>query len=138
MTKGEGAVAKATVASPEDMLRDLVTGRRADVPAGGIPGVAIVYQSGPARIHESWTKGPVVITPEREVLVDCELEAGGIVIERVRFGFGPRTWRFPTPSNPPQKRKDSPPKSPRILKPLDVPQTTDSHSSGRQTLAETE
>ena len=110
-------------ARPEDVLRDLVTGRRTDVPAGGIPGVAIVYQSGPARIHEAWTKGPAVITPEREVQVDVELEAGGISIERVRFGIGPRTWRFPSQPEPPPKRKAPAPKSPRILSPGEVPKT---------------
>jgi hypothetical protein len=92
------------VSSPADTLQDLLTGRRADVPAEGCPRVAIIYQSGPVRIHDSRTKGPVAITPEHNVLVDVELSAGGIVIERVRYGIGPRTWRFPSPSDPPPNK----------------------------------
>lgn len=101
-------MAKEKEVRPEDILRDLVAGRRSDVPEEGLPGVRIIYQSGPVRIHYSRTKGPTVITPERNVLIDAETEAG-FLIDWVPYGYGPRTWRFPSPSDPPPRKKAAPP-----------------------------
>lgn len=107
---------------PEDTLRDLVAGRRTEIPAEGIPGVEIVYQSGPVRVHRAWTSGRVELTAEREVLVDVELvEAAGVAIQRVRFGWGPRSWRFRGPADPPPKRKATPPPAPRLVGPGERP-----------------
>jgi hypothetical protein len=132
----EAAMAKKQEACAEDLLRDLVTGKTGSAPAEGIPGVAIVYQSGVKRIHEARTTGPVEITPEREVLVDVELEAGGIVIPRVRFGYGPRTWRFPLPTDPLPKRKPRRPEA-RVIVAGDPPRFLGSPYDIHQTRAET-
>jgi hypothetical protein len=117
--------AKAKEVSAEEILRELVMGRRTEVPPEGVPGVEIVYMSGPVRVHRAWTSGRVEITPEREVLVDVELtEAAGVGIERVRFGHGPRRWRFPLPTDPPPRKKAQPARpTSRTLKPGENPRS---------------
>jgi len=130
-------MAKEKETSAEQHLKDLVSGRRTDIPEGGIPNVAITYQSGAKRTHDSLTKGPVVLTPEREVLVDVELEAGSIVIERVRFGYGPRTWRFPSPTDAPKRKQPPRRPEPRIVVAGNPPRMLGRESDIRQTHAET-
>jgi hypothetical protein len=145
MRREEAAMAKGKEISAEDVLRELVAGKTGIIPAEGIPGVVVVYQSSPNRIHPAVTAGPVSVTLEGEVLVDVRITGfsrttnfsgspsppshegdftSTVVYERVRFGIGPRTWRFPSPSDfPPEKKGRKAPSRARILAPGELPRT---------------
>jgi hypothetical protein len=123
MTKGAAAMKKKEERA-EDILRDLVTGKRTEVPAEGIPGVPIIYQSSPHRISWAITTGPVEVTAEKAVLVELECNSG-LRLARIRYGGGERTWRFPTPVDPPPKTKPAKREGLRYVFPSMFPPTAE-------------